>query len=218
MHTTNRELQEMVLNALEWEPGLDAGRVGVTVKDGVVTLTGRTTTLHGKWTAERAARHVYGVRAVANDIEVAPDETTSRADPDIAQAAANALMWNASVPLNSVQTTVRNGWITLTGTVDWHYQRQTAERAVEHLYGVKGVANSILLKPHASASDVKAKIENAFKRSAEIDATHVQVEARDGQIILRGTVKSLNEREEAERAAWAAPGVKAVDDRIVVAP
>jgi osmotically-inducible protein OsmY len=218
MNTTNRELQEMVLNALEWEPGLDAGTVGVTVKDGIVTLTGRTTTLYGKWTAERAARHVFGVRAVANDIEVAPDEETTRTDADIAEAAANGLTWNASVPLNSVQATVRQGWITLTGTVDWHYQRQAAERAVEHLYGVKGVANSIVLKPRASAADVKTKIEQAFTRSAEVDATHVQVEARDGQVILRGTVKSLNEREEAERAAWAAPGVKAVDDRIIVAP
>jgi osmotically-inducible protein OsmY len=218
MNTANRELQEMVLNALEWEPGIDAGSIGVTVREGVVTLTGQATTLYGKWTAERAARHVYGVRAVANDIEVSPDETTRRTDSDIAQAAANALLWNASVPLNSVKVTVRQGWLTLTGTVDWHYQRLAAERAVEHLYGVKGVANSVALKPHASATDVKAKIELAFKRSAEVDATHVQVEAIDGQVILRGTVKSLNEREEAERAAWAAPGVKAVDDRIVVAP
>ena len=218
MKTTDRELQEMVLNALEWEPGADAARIGVTVKDGIVTLNGTVTTLHQKWTAERASRHVFGVRAVANDIEVAPDEATSRSDTAIAEAAANALTWNAAVPLDSVKVTVRQGWITLNGSVDWQYQRQAAEHAVEHLYGVKGVSNSILVKPHVTAGDVKDKIQDAFKRSAEVDASHVQVEAKDGCITLRGTVRSLLERTEAERAAWAAPGVTTVDDRLVVAP
>lgn len=218
MKTTDRELQEMVLNGLEWEPGVDAGHIGVAVRDGIVTLTGTVTTLHQKWTAERAARHVFGVRAVANDIEVAPDDATARTDPAIADAAANALRWNAAVPLDAVQVTVRQGWVTLTGEVDWQYQREAAERAVQHLYGVKGVANSIFVRPHVSLPDVKAKIENAFRRSAEVDAAHVQVEAIDGNVILRGTVRSLTERKEAERAAWSAPGVTNVDDRLVVAP
>lgn len=218
MKTTDRELQEMVLNALEWEPGVDAARIGVIVRDGVVTLSGTVTTLHQKWAAERAARHVYRVRAVANDIEVSPDQASARTDSAIAEAAANALTWNAAVPLDSVTATVRQGWITLTGSVDWQYQRQAAEHAVQHLFGVKGVSNSILVKPHVTAGDVKAKIQNAFKRSAEVDASHVEVDARDGRIVLRGTVKSLSERTEAERAAWGAPGVTAVDDRLVVAP
>lgn len=215
---TNRELQEMVLNALEWEPGVDAAQIGVTVRNGVVTLTGNVTTLRQKWNAERATRHVHGVVALANDIEVMPDQTTTRSDSAIAEAVANALAWNAAVPANAVQATLRHGWVTLNGTVDWQYQREAAEHAVEHLYGVKGVANSILVKPQLSETDVKEKIESAFKRSAEIDAANVEVESHGGTVILRGKVRSLSERSEAERAAWAAPGVTKVDDRLVVVP
>lgn len=215
---TNRELQEMVLNALEWEPGVDAAQIGVTVRNGVVTLTGNVTTLRQKWNAERATRHVHGVVALANDIEVMPDQTTTRSDSAIAEAVANALAWNAAVPANAVQATLRHGWVTLNGTVDWQYQREAAEHAVEHLYGVKGVSNSILVKPQLSETDVKEKIESAFKRSAEIDAANVEVESHGGTVILRGKVRSLSERSEAERAAWAAPGVTKVDDRLVVVP
>jgi osmotically-inducible protein OsmY len=215
---TDRELQEQVLQALEWEPGVDAADVGVSIDDGVVTLRGDVGTLREKWLAERAARHVAGVRAVANDLEVAPDEGGARTDSAIAQAVANALEWDSALPDGAVTATVRHGWVTLNGTVPWHYQRVAAERAVQHLFGVKGINNSIVVKPHVTPGDVKAKIESAFKRSAELDAARVSVETRDGAVILRGTVHSLIERDEAERAAWAAPGVTRVEDHLLVVP
>jgi osmotically-inducible protein OsmY len=147
---------------------------------------------------------------------VTPTAATSRTDAAIAQAAANALEWDAAVPDNAIKPTVSNGWVTLNGSVGWQFQMSAAVRAV--LYGIKGVTNAIILKPQVSASDVKTKIENAFKRSAEIDAQHVKVETRDGGVILTGTVHSLVEKDEAERAAWAAPGVTRVDDRLMVTP
>jgi osmotically-inducible protein OsmY len=215
---TDREIQEQVLQALEWEPGVEAADVGVSVDDGVVTLLGEVGTLRQKWLAERAARHVYGVRAVANDLTVTPDNASTRTDPAIAQAVANAIEWDSALPDGAVKATVRNGWVTLNGTVPWQYQRAAAERAVQHLYGVKGVNNSIMVRPHITPGDVKAKIEAAFKRSAEVDADRVQVETRDGTVVLRGTVHSLLERDEAERAAWAAPGVSRVEDHLLVVP
>ena len=216
--TINRELQEQVLAALEWEPGVDAARIGVSVNDGVVTLQGQVTTSTEKWTAERAARHLFGVRAVANDLQVMPDRATGRTDSAIAEAVANGLEWDSAIPDNAVKATVMNGWITLNGTVAWQFQKSAAERVVHRLNGVKGITNSIIVKPQVSIGDVSAKIESAFKRSAVIDAQHVRVEARDGAVVLTGTVRSLSERDEAERAAWAAPGVTKVDDRLVVAP
>ena len=215
---TDRELQEQILAALEWEPGVDAAGIGVSVNDGVVTLQGTVPTFIQRSTAERTARHLFGVRAVANDIQVTPTVGMSRTDAAIAQAAANALEWDAAVPDNAIKPTVSNGWVTLNGTVGWQFQMSAAVRAVEHLVGVKGVTNAIMLKPQLSASDVKTKIENAFKRSAEIDAQRVKVETKDGGVILTGTVHTLVEKDEAERAAWAAPGVTRVDDRLMVTP
>lgn len=215
---TDRELQQQVLQALEWEPGVDAAEIGVSVDDGVVTLRGAVETLREKWLSERCARHVYGVRAVANDIEVTPDTLNARSDSAIAQAVANALEWDSAIPDGAIKGTVRNGWVTLTGTVSWQYQKNAADRAVQHLYGVKGVNNSVEIKPHVAAGDIRAKIEDAFRRSAEIDARNVTVETRDNIVVLRGTVHSLTEKDEAERAAWAAPGITRVDDQLVVTP
>ena len=215
---TDRELQERVLAALEWEPAVNAARIGVSVSDGVVTLQGTVTTLRQKYLAERAASYVQLVRAVANDIEVALDEATRRSDSDIAAAVANALEWNSAIPDNAVKAAVTKGWVTLTGAVGWAYQRSAAERAVRNLTGVKGVSNVIVIEPIVSAGDVKASIERAFRRSAEIDAQRVTVNAHDGAVVLTGTVRSIHERDEAERAAWAAPGVTKVDDRLIVAP
>ena len=216
--TTDRELQESVLKALEFEPGIEAAGIGVTAHNGVVTLRGSTTTFYEKRMAEIATSHVYGVRAIANDIEVQPTHHTKRSDPAIAEAAANALSWDAAVPANAVQVTVRDGWMTLGGKVDWRYQRDAAESVVRRLYGVKGITNAILVKPRVRAADVKARIESALKRSAELDAQHIHVEAHDGRVTLTGAVRSLSERREAERAAWSAPGVNLVDDRIAVSP
>ena len=215
---TDRELQEDILKALEFEPSVDAAKIGVSVKNGVATLQGSARSYFEKSTAERVTRHVYGIRAIANDVAVTLAGLTPRTDSQVAEAVANALAWDSAVPRNAVKATVTNAWVTLNGTVDWQYQRSAALRAVDHLLGVKGVTNSITLKPHVSQSDIKAKIESAFKRSAEVDSSHVKVEARDGSVILTGTVKSLSERDQAELAAWSAPGVVLVDDRITVSP
>jgi osmotically-inducible protein OsmY len=215
---TDKQLQEAVLKALDWEPSVNAAQIGVTVQQGVVTLGGHAGTLREKWIAEKTTRHVWGVRAVANDLDVAPDGAKARSDTAIAGAAANALGWNSSIPPESVQITVRDGWVTLTGTVPWQYQKTAAEKAIEHLYGVKGVSNSIVVKAPVAAADVRQKIEEAFKRSADIDAKRIAVEARNGTVVLKGTVHSLSERDAAEHAVWAAPGVIALDDRLVVVP
>lgn len=214
----DRELQERVLRALEFEPGVDAAQIGVSVKNGIVTLNGPVRSFLEKQTAERATRHVYGVRAIANDLAVRLDGAAARGDSAIAEAAANALAWNMAIPMNAVKATVSDGWITLNGTVEWQFQKTAAEQAVHHLYGVTGLINAVAVKPHVRPLDIKAKIESAFKRSAEVDAAAVKVEAHDSEVILSGTVKSLAERDEAERAAWSAPGVTRVDDRIAVSP
>ena len=215
---TDRQLQENVLAALEEEPGVEAADIGVSVRDGVVTLRGAVTSLRQKWTAERAARHVYAVRGVANDVDVHPTGEAARSDPAIAAAAANALEWDRSVPDNAVKLTVRNGWVVLSGSVDCPFEKSAAEFVVGHLPGVKGVANSIIVRTPASPSDVRTRIEEAFRRRAEIDAQRVMVESRNGEIVLTGTVRSVSERDDAERAAWAAPSVTKVDDRLVIAP
>lgn len=215
---TDNELQVSVVKALDWEPSVNAAQIGVTVQQGVVTLAGRVGALREKWMAEKTTRHVWGVRAVANELVVAPEGASIRSDTAIASAAVNALGWNSAIPPDLIQITVRDGWVTLTGTVPWQYQKAAAEKMVEHLHGVKGVANSIIVKAPVTAADVRHKIEEAFRRSADIDAKRVSVEAHNGTVVLKGTVHSLTERAAAEHAAWAAPGVIALDDQLIVAP
>jgi VCBS repeat-containing protein len=215
---TDRELKQHVENALDWEPSVDATDIGVSVDAGVVTLRGDVGSYAGRSAAERVVLRVYGVKAVANDLTVRLVTGFERNDTDIAQAAVTALKWNTFIPQNRVTVVVSSGWLTLNGTLDWQYQKEAAARAVRDLTGVKGVTNSITVKPHVQAGEVQAKIEAAFKRSAEIDARRVSVTATDGTVTLSGHVRSWMERQEAERAAWAAPGVSQVDDRITVVP
>jgi osmotically-inducible protein OsmY len=215
---TDRELQRHVEDALGWEPSFDAADIGVSVDNGVVALRGDVKTYTAKSAAERVALAVYGVKAVANDLNVRLLGDYQRTDTDIAQATVNALQWNTSVPTDRVSVAVSNGWITLKGNLDWQYQKDAAARAVRDLIGVRGVTNNVIVQPSVKSVDVRDKIEAAFKRSAEIDARRIAVTAEDGKVILNGNVRSWAERQEAERAAWAAPGVTQVDDRLSITP
>jgi osmotically-inducible protein OsmY len=211
---TDQEIQRDVLEELKWDAQVQPNEIGVTVKDGVVTLTGWVDSFLKKWSAEEAAHRASGVKAVANDIEV--KLSTERTDADIAAAAVHALEWDTSIPSDKVQVTVSKGWVTLRGEVEWQYQKQDAERAVRRLAGVKGISNLISLKPRVTPSELKKKIENALVRNAEVDANRITVEVQGNKAILRGTVRSWAEREEAERVAWSAPGIASVENRISV--
>lgn len=213
---TDLELKKEVETELNWEPSVNAAEIGVSVKDGIVTLSGNIQSYTEKWSAERAAARVSGVKAVVNELEVRLPSSSERTDEDIARAAVNALNWSVSVPKDRVKVKVSKGWITLEGTVDWQYQKAAAEKAVRNLFGVKGVSNLVEVKPRVSAADVKATIESALKRSAEVDANRIRVETSDGTVTLRGTVRSWVERQEAGRAAWRAPGVRNVDNQIAI--
>jgi osmotically-inducible protein OsmY len=215
---SDSEIERDVQAELEWDPDLDATDIAIKVKSGVVELTGFAKSYTDKYEAEIAAKRVAGVVGVANDIEVRLPSVDERPDPDIARDAVAAIKSQLPISSENIRLTVKSGWVTLEGEVEWQYQRQTAENAVRRIKGVKGVSNTIVLRPHAEPGEVKRKIQEALRRSAEVDASRITVETKGGEVVLKGTVRSWIEREEAERAAWAAPGVTKVDDRIVVVP
>jgi osmotically-inducible protein OsmY len=211
------EIKKDVEQELRWDPDISADDIAVTVKGGVVTLAGFVRSYSQKWQAERDAKRVQGVSAVANDLEVRLPVIDQRPDPEIARDAVAALKLQLPYSADFIKAIVSNGWITLEGEVEWHFQKERAEEAVRRVRGVKGVVNSILIKPRVSPADVKRRIEEALKRSAEVDASRISVET-NGAIVLKGTVRSWAEREEAERAVWSAPGVTKVENRIAVTP
>ena len=213
----NRDLRRDVLDELDWDPEVDATKIGVTAADGVVTLTGIVRSFTDRWMAEKIAKRVGGVEGVANELHVALVDEDRRDDTDIAVSALNALEWNSRVPKEHVKVTVREGWIQLEGEVEWEFQRRAAEDAVRWLRGVRGVTNAIVVNPHVSADDVKRKIETAIRRNAEIDANAIHVETADTTVTLTGKVRSFAEREDAVHAAWSAPGVTRVIDHIAIA-
>jgi osmotically-inducible protein OsmY len=213
---TDAELQKDVISELKWEPSVDAAHIGVAVKNGIVTLTGHVPSYAEKWAAEDAAKRVYGVKAVANEIEVKLPGSSERTDEDIAADCIAALKSNISVPDDKVKVIVSKGWVTLNGEVAWQFQKDAAEHAVRYIQGVKGASNLIKIKPSVSPDALKQKIEDAFRRSAELDARNVQVAVDGGKVTLHGTVRTWAEREEAEREAWAAPGVWSVENFIEV--
>ncbi len=213
---SDKDLQHDVQEELKWEPSVNAAHIGVAVTGGVVTLTGHVPSYAEKYGAEKAAKRVYGVKAVADELDIKLPGSFKRTDEDIAQACVSALKDNYSVPHEKIKVVVNSGWVTLDGQVEWQYQKNAAMNAVRFLTGFTGVSNNITVKTHVSPSDVKNKIEAAFKRSAEIDARRVSVEAREGKVTLHGHVRSWAEREEAQEAAWAAPGVTAVENEIEV--
>jgi osmotically-inducible protein OsmY len=212
------EIERDVKDELQWDPDLDATNIAVSVKDGVVTLAGYVKSYTDKYEAEAAAKRVASVRAVANDLEVRLPSVDERPDPDIARDAVAAIKSQLPISSEHIKVVIKNGWVSLEGQVEWQYQRQTAEKAVRRIKGVKGVSNLIQLKPRAQPEDIKRKIQEAFKRNAEVDANRIMVETNGSEVILKGTVRSWVEREEAERVAWSAPGVTKVEDRIAVSP
>jgi osmotically-inducible protein OsmY len=214
---SDNELKKDVLDELDFEPSVSAANIGVAVTDSVVTLTGHVSSYAQKLAAERAARRVKGVRAIAQEIEVTFPADARVSDEDVAKRAANVLSWNTVLPTNAVKVTVHGGWVTLSGQVDWQYQKNAAEDAVRPLPGVAAVINNISIKPHVEVRDVKQKIDNALRRNAEIEANGIRVIVRDGgAIMLEGKVRTATERDAVKNAAWSAQGVRFVQDDLII--
>lgn len=212
----DKTLQKTILEALDYEPGVNAANIGVTVNEGIVTLSGHVPNYLEKREAVRCIKHISGVKGIADEIEVRLSAEHERTDEDIARAVVDALNWNPSLPSGQIKAIVRKGSVTLEGKVRWPYQKTAAERTVHALIGVRNVNDNIALESSVMPQDVKTRIERALERSAELEAKGISVETHGGTVTLRGLVRSLVEREEAERAAWAAPGVTRVVDDLIV--
>jgi osmotically-inducible protein OsmY len=213
---SDAQIQKDVMAELNWRPILDAAQIGVSVHEGVVTLTGHVDTYSKKLAAEYAAKNVSGVKAVAEDIQVGPSPSYSKTDTEIAEAVLNALKWHTAVVENKIRIKVEKGAVTLEGEVEWEYQRSAAKSAIENLAGVRMIYNFISVKPRVTAADLKSKINAALHRSAQIDANSIKVEISGSKVILSGTVHSIKEKEDADSAAWMAPGVSSVENRISI--
>ncbi len=201
---------------LKWEPSVHGAQIGVEVKDGVVTLTGHVSSYTEKLHAESAAQRVNGVQAIAVSLDVRLPDDSERDDADIARTAKNVLDWLSVLPLKAVNVVVEDGWITLSGSVQWQYQRVAAKSAVRFLMGVKGVTNQISIEPHTTAGAVKSDIEDALKRNAQFDAKNIRVDVDGADVTLSGKVQSWTERDAVRHSAWNSPGVRTVVDNLIV--
>ena len=213
---SDQTLQQAVLDELDWEPSINSAHIGVTANDGVVTLTGYVDSYTEKWAAEQAAGRVFGVKAVAEELEVRYPSSKKQNDDEIAKRALQVLAWDVDVPKDKVKIKVEKGWVTLSGEVDWYYQRSAAETDVRKLSGVTGVSNDIKIKPIVQPSDVRAKIKAAFERNAQIEEDDISVAVDGGKVTLSGNVDTWYDRNLAESTAWSAPGVTQVEDRLIV--
>jgi osmotically-inducible protein OsmY len=215
---SDSDIRRDVEDELRWDPDLDATDIAVNVNNGVVILAGFVRSYTERFEAETAAKRVAGVLAVVNGLEVRLPNIDERPDPEIARDAVTRIKAELPYAWEKIRVIAKNGWITLEGEVEWNYQRERAEAAVRRVRGVKGVTNSIQVKPSVPPTEIRRKIEEALRRAAEIDASRITVETNGSEVILRGSVRSWAERQEAQRAAWAAPGVAKVDNRIIVSP
>ena len=213
---TDAQIQKDILDELRWEPILNAAQIGVSVKNGIATLTGSVDSFRKKVAAESAAKRVAGVKAIAEEIDVRIFKHEDNSDTSVAEAVLNSLKWNTSVPHQRIKIKVEDGWVTLEGEVEWDYQRAAAHEALENLSGVKGITNNIKIKPAASVKDVKKEIIAAFHRSATLDAEHIHIEISGSKAILTGKVRSWAEKNDAANAAWRAPGITMVENKLVI--
>ena len=209
-------LRQDILDELEFAPNIDANDIGVAVEDGIVTLTGHVPNFSQKQAVERAVARIKGVRAIAQGIEVRFPTSESDADDEIARRVLDTLKWSTLVPDERVQVKVEDGWVTLSGNLEWNYQKVGAADAIRHIAGVRGVSNAIALAPKPASGDVKKRIEDALRRHAEVEAHNIRVEVSGNKVTLTGTVRALAERSAVEDAAWATPGVHSIDDRLTV--
>ncbi len=210
------QIQRDVMNQLKWEPELNAAEIGVSVKNGIVTLSGLVDLYVKKIAAENAAKKVAGVKAVAEDIQVGMSPGYRKTDAEIAEAIVLSLRWNVQLPDEKIMVKVEDGVVSLEGEVEWEYQRRDARRAIEKLAGVRSINNFLIVKPSVKPDNIKEKITEAFVRSATIDAGKISVETDGGKVTLRGTVRTIGERDDAENAAWSAPGVTSVKNDLVI--
>ena len=215
--TDNKFLRQLIVDELDFDPAVNSTHIGVAVENGIVTLSGHVGSYIERYAAEAAVRRVKGVKAIVEGLTVTYGPNDKTRDEDIAARALNVLSWHASIPKDAIQVKVQNGWVTLSGTVGWQYQKELAESSIRMLSGVVSLSNEIKLKSRVEAQDIKKKITDALKRSAEVEANAIEVVVDKDHVTLRGEVRDWNERSAVKQAAWATPGVNKVEDRLVIA-